>query len=279
VITDAEEGLILVDINALADGEFRNNFLDRALTWDGNGALKGARHVTVAGSMLYITTPAGVAAVDVTEALQPKLLTLVPLPGARASMQQFRYLFVTDGEGLKVMDITQPERARLVPGAVVPLQDAHKVFVSRTYAFVAAGAEGLAIIDVEKPEAPKLYQMFDGGGVIQDARDVVVASTNASLFAYVADGAAGLKVLQLTAPDTQPNFYGFSPEPKPQIIAMRKTRSPALALSRPLERDRAVDESGGQVAVFGRRGARPFQDAEMRRLYLDQNQATWAVTD
>jgi hypothetical protein len=110
-------------------------------------------------------------------------------------------------------------------------------------------------------------------------RDVVVASTNASLFAYVADGAEGLKVLQLTAPDTQPNFYGFSPEPKPKVIAWRKTKSPALALSRPLERDRAVDESGGQVAVFGRRGSRPFQADEMQRLYLDDQLAPWVVWD
>ncbi|MEQ1801631.1 MAG: hypothetical protein ABL989_06900 [Gammaproteobacteria bacterium] len=279
VITDAVEGLILVDINTLADGEFRNNFLGRALTWDAGGALKGARHVTVAGSTLYITTSAGVAVVDVTDALRPNLLTTVPLPGARASMQQFRYLFVTDGEGLKVVDVTVPAKARLVPGAVVPLKDAHKVFVSRTYAFVAAGSEGLAIVDVEKPEAPRLHQMFDGGGAVRDARDVVVAATNASLFAYVADGAGGLKVLQLTAPDTQPNFYGFSPEPKPQVIASRKTRSPALALSRPLERDRAVDESGGQVAVFGRRGSRPFQADEMRRFYLDDQQLPWVVRD
>jgi len=279
VITDDVEGLILVDINTLADGEFRNNFLRRALTWDANGALRGARHVTVAGSTLYITTPAGVAVVDVATALQPKLLTVVPLPGARASMQQFRYLFVTDGEGMKVIDITRPAQARLVTGAVVPLKDAQKIFVSRTYAFVAAGAEGLAIIDVERPEAPGLYQLFNAGGDLRDVRDVVVASTNASLFAYVADGAAGLKVLQLTAPDTQPNFYGFSPEPKPQVIARRPTRSPALALSRPLERDRAVDESGGQVAVFGRRGSRPFQAGEMQRLYLNDQLLPWVVRD
>ena len=279
VITDAVEGLILVDINTLADGEFRNNFLRRALTWDGGGALQGARHVTVAGSTLYITTPAGVAVVDVSDALNPVLLTTVRLPGARASMQQFRYLFVTDGEGLKVIDVTTPARARVVPGATVLLKDARKVFVSRTYAFVAAGGEGLAIIDVEKPEAPKLHRMFDGGGAIRDARDVVVASTNASLFAYVADGQYGLKVLQLTAPDTQPNFYGFSPEPRPQVIAMRRTKSPALSLSRPLERDRAVDESGGQVAVFGRRGSRPFQADEMRRLYLDDRLSPWVVAD
>ncbi len=279
VITDAVEGLILVDINTLADGDFRNNFLRRALTWDAEGVLKGARHVTVAGSTLYITTPAGVAVVDVTVALQPKLLTVVSLPGARASMQQFRYLFVTDGEGLKVIDITRPAQARLVTDVVVPLKDAQKIFVSRTYAFVAAGAEGLAIIDVEKPEAPQLYQLFNDGGNLRDTRDVVVASTNASLFAYVADGAGGLKVLQLTAPDTQPNFYGFSPEPKPQVIARRTTRSPALALSRPLERDRAVDESGGQVAVFGRRGSRPFQVEEMQRLYLDDQLLPWVVRD
>jgi hypothetical protein len=108
---------------------------------------------------------------------------------------------------------------------------------------------------------------------------VVVASTNATLFAYVADGAAGLKVIQLTAPDTQPNFYGFSPEPRPQLVARYATRHAALALSRPLERDRAVDETGGQVAVFGRRGARPFNGAEMRRLYLDRDGAPWVVPD
>ena len=46
----------------------------------------------------------------------------------------------------------------------------------------------------------RLDQLFDAGGRLVDARDVVVASTNASLFAYVADGVGGLKVLQLTSP-------------------------------------------------------------------------------
>lgn len=279
VITDAEEGLILVDVNTLSDGEFRNNFLSRALTWDAGGALRGARHVTIAGSTLYITVPAGVAVVDVSEALKPRLLATVPLPGARASMQQFRYLFVTDGEGLQVVDVTVPAQARLVPGATVPLADAHKVFVARTFAYVAAGAQGLAIVDVTNPEQPRLHQLYDAGGALRDARDVVVASTNASAFAYVADGMGGLKVIQLTAPDTQPNFYGFSPEPRPRLVATRATRSPALSLSRPLERDRAVDESGGQVAVFGRRGSRPFVLSEMQRLYLDQDGKPWFVED
>ncbi len=63
------------------------------------------------------------------------------------------------------------------------------------------------------------YSRFNADGQLVDSRDVIVATTNASLFGYVADGAGGLKVLQLTSPESQPKFYGFSPEPKPQLIA------------------------------------------------------------
>jgi len=106
-----------------------------------------------------------------------------------------------------------------------------------------------------------------------------VGSTNASLFAYVADGGNGLKVVQLTAPDTQPRFYGFSPEPRPRLIAWRETASPATTLAKGLERDRAVDETGGQVAVFGRIGSRPFNLEEMRRMYLEPDGRVWTVRD
>jgi hypothetical protein len=151
--------------------------------------------------------------------------------------------------------------------------------VARTYAYGAAGADGLAIVDVTRPEAPQLYPMFNADGKLTDARDVIVATTNASLFAYVADGRNGLKVIQLTAPDTQPKFSGFSPEPKPRLVAWRATKSPALALSRGLERDRAVDETGGQVAVFGRIGSRPFNLQEQRKLFLKPDGTPWTVND
>ena len=114
---------------------------------------------------------------------------------------------------------------------------------------------------------------------ISDANDVVVGSTNASLFAYIADGANGLKVVQLTAPDSQPRFYGFSPEPKPQLIAWHKTRTPALALSKGLDRDRAVDETGGQIAVFGRIGSRPFTAEEMAKMYRNPDGSVWTVSN
>ncbi len=282
-ITDAVEGLILTDITTMADGDPRNNFLERAVTWNGGtemrGVLDGARHIVLGGRFAYIAADKGLVVVDLDDPLHPKLAALVPLVGARASALQFRYLFVTDDGGLKVVDVTDPTRPRVVPGAAVALADAHRVYVARTFAYVAAGKQGLAIIDVERPEAPKLYSMFTAGGKLDDARDVVVGSTNASLFAYVADGVNGLKVVQLTAPDTQPKFYGFSPDPKPQLIAWRNTATPAMALSKGLDRDRAVDETGGQIAVFGRIGARPFNASEMGRFYRRPDGTVWTVTD
>jgi hypothetical protein len=279
VITDAEEGLILVDVNTLQDGEPRNNFLKRALTWNEGGVLNGARHITLGGSYAYVTANAGVVIVNLTNPLKPRVAAVVPVKGARSSALQLRYLAVTDDTGLRFLDVTIPERAAVVASAFIPLADADRIHIARTYAYVAGGREGLVIVDIENPEKPRVYMKFTAEGTLNDVRDVTVASTNASTFAYVADGKNGLKVVQLTGPDTQPKFYGFSPEPKPHVIAWRRTKSPALSLSRALERDRAVDETGGQVAVFGRVGSRPFNLEEQRRMYLKRDGTPWTVRD
>ncbi len=278
-ITDSVEGLILTDVNTLADRDPQNNFLTRALTWNEGGVLNGARHIVLGGRFAYISADAGLVIVDLDDPLKPRLAGVVPLKGARAAALQFRYLFALDDEGLTTIDVTDPTKARQVGTARVPLADARRIYVARTYAYIAAGKEGLAIVDVERPEAPKLYMKYDADGKLNDARDVIVGTTNASLFAYVADGANGLKVLQLTSPEIQPKFYGFSPEPKPKLIAWRPTPTPALALSKGLDRDRAVDETGGQIAVFGRIGARPFNWDEMKHFYQRPDGSVWTVTD
>jgi len=277
-ITDAEEGLIVTNVDTLVDGDPQNNFLTRAATWNPKGLLNGARHITLGGRYAYVSTPTGLVIIDIDKPLEPQHVATVPMTDVRASALQFRYLFVTDQTGLRVIDITNPTKP-ILQKASVPLKDARKLYVARTFAYVAGGSEGLAIIDVEKPTEPRLYQLFTAGGQMNDVQDVVVGSTNASLFAYVADGKNGLKVVQLTAPDTQPRFYGFSPDPKPYLIAWRKTQSAAMGLSKGLDRDRAVDETGGQIAVFGRIGARPFVAKEMERLYMRPDGRIWTVTD
>jgi len=97
-------------------------------------------------------------------------------------------------------------------------------------------------------------------------------------FAFVADGKNGMRVVELFGPKTQPNFYGFSPQPVPKLIATRKVSGEALAISKGVDRDRAVDEDGNQLSVFGRRGARPFNHEEAQRLYL-RNGELYTVTN
>ena len=51
-----------------------------------------------------------------------------------------------------------------------------------------------------------------------------------------------------------------------------------LAVAKGLDRDRAVDETGNQIGVFGRLGARPLNGAEQRRMYLRDGRP-WFVSD
>jgi hypothetical protein len=150
--------------------------------------------------------------------------------------------------------------------------------VARTYAYVSGGKQGLVIVDVEHPEQPKLDQVFNADGAMNDVNDVKIGMVSAGAFAYVADGQNGLRVLQLLSPMDNPAFAAFSPRPMPRLIASRHTSGPALAISKGIDRDRAVDETGNQLAVFGRRGARPFNLEEMRRLYL-RDDKLYTVTD
>jgi hypothetical protein len=279
VVTDSVEGLYLVNVDTMSDGEPRNNFLRRAVTWNENGVLNGARHITLAGHYAYITADAGLVVVDLNDPLHPRLAATLPLRDARASALQFRYLWVTDAEGLKLFDITDMANPVPVPGGTVALADARRIYLARTYAYVAAKQQGLAIINVANPErpGPPTFVTFDGQ--MNDVEDVIVGSTNASLFAYVADGRNGIKVVQLTSFATTNQVYGFSPRPVPELIAWARTPTPAISLSKGLDRDRAVDETGGQMAVFGRLGSRPFNRQEMERLFLNSRRLPYRVSD
>src|SRR3546814_20173422 len=67
----------------------------------------------------------------------------LPLTDARASAVQFRYLWVTDAEGVKLFDITHMDRPVPVPAGTVRIADARKLYLARTYMYVAAKADGL----------------------------------------------------------------------------------------------------------------------------------------
>jgi len=273
-VTDREEGLVMVTVGTLVDGDPQNNFLDKEkiIRFNPDGKLAGAMHSFMAGTNLFVVAQRGlfVLGLSNTELNGPSLVAEVSkgeFKNPRAIGVQFRYAFVTDDEGFKVVNITDPAKPELVRGAVVPLKNAQRFYLARTYAYVANGPEGLAFIDITNPEKPRLERMYNADGALNDTRAVQIGSVNASMFALVADGKNGMRVLQMISPENVPEHMGFSPQPNPKLIATFPTHGPAVAISRGLDRDRVVDETGNQTVVFGRRGARPFHLEEMEAFY------------
>jgi hypothetical protein len=290
-VADKYEGLVIIGdpnlkaktpgVGTLLDGDPANNFLKRALAFNPDGVLNGARRISFVGTYAYVLSDAGLVVVDLDNPLQPKVTAQIGSPALDRPVGiavQFRFAFVVDRAGLKVLDVTDPAKPVIVSNATVPLEDARNIYTARTYAYVAAGKQGLAIVNIERPDQPRLNQMFNAGGKLNDSNDVKLGMVSSSLFAFVADGRNGLRVLQLFGPEGDPNYAGFSPRPLPQLIATYRGSGSALAVSRGIDRDRAVDETGNQLAVFGRRGARPFNKQELQGLYL-QNGQLYTVTN
>ena len=291
-VADKEEGLVVVGnpdlkakspgVGTLLDGDPTNNFLKRGLAFNPGGAITGAHRITIAGTFAYILTDKALVVVDLDNPLAPKITATIGAPllnDPRAIAIQFRYAFVVDREGMKVLDVTDLAQPKPVPNVLVPFEDARNIYVARTYAYVSAGKQGVAIVDVERPALPKLDQFFSAEGRLNDVNDIKIGMVAGSAFAFVADGKNGLRVVQIVSPFDDPaHFSGFSPRPLPKLIATAHTKGPALVISKGIDRDRAVDESGNQLAVFGRRGARPLNRAESQRLYL-RNGQLYTTTD
>src|SRR6267378_2712500 len=293
-IADKEEGLVIIGdpnlkskspgVGTLLDGNPANNFLKRALAFNPDGILTGARRITIAGTFAYVLTDKALVVVDLDNPLAPKITATIGAPDLddpRGIAVQFRYAFVVDRYGLKTLDVADLAHPKMTDKGRVSLGDARNVYVARTYAYVADGRFGVSVVDVEIPERPHYDQMFGGNGQMNDAYDVKIGMVAGSAFAFVADGMYGLRIWQIVSPwDDAAHFSGFSPRPSPKLVATAHTRGPALAISKGIDRDRAVDESGNQLAVFGRRGARPLNRAEMRGLYIHSKTGQpYAVAD
>ncbi|MBW3539142.1 MAG: hypothetical protein KY476_02635, partial [Planctomycetes bacterium] len=279
-VTDKYEGLIMVGAGTLLDGNPLNNFVKKDVVFNPDGILNGARSIEIVGTNAYICCDVGLVVVSIENPKEPQITEIIDseiLTHPTDVAVQFRYGFVCDHEGIKVLDTTDPAHPKYL--TKIELHEAHKIYVARTYGYVAAGSQGLVILDLKDPAHPKIDQIYNAGGKICELHDVKLGITYTSEFAYLADGHNGLHVVQLTSPDT-PGYAGFSPRPTPRLVGTFKIPKGghAVAISEGIDRDRAVDEAGNQIAVFGRVGARPLNLEEQRRLYL-QGGDIWTVAD
>ncbi|HEX4749698.1 MAG TPA: hypothetical protein VH302_09170 [Bryobacteraceae bacterium] len=289
--TDGEDGLVVIGnplsnpkspgVLTLLDGNPENNFLHATVKFNPENKLHGARRITIAGNYAYILCDRGLVVVDLSNPEHPQVTGEIGSPDLVHPVGlalQFRYAFVVDAQGFKVLDVTDLAHPKIVRTPAISLSDAHNVYVARTYAYVAGGKQGMVLVDIEKPEQPKVDQVFNANGELNDTRDIKLGMTAASAFAYIADGKNGLRIVQVIAPNDTPGYLGFSPRPTPKLIATYRTKGPAVAVSKGIDRDRGADESGNQLTVFNRRGSRPFNLEEMQRMYL-RNGKLYTVTD
>ncbi len=280
--TDFHEGLILIAVGTLLDGNPLNNFVKKDVVFNPGGLLQGSKSVTIFGTYAYVCCNAGLVVVSIADPEHPFVTSVTGadlLHNPKAIEMQFRYGFLLDDDGLKVFDVTVPSEPKLTSS--LPLEEhSHNLYIARTYAYIAGGTSGLIIVDVKDPTSPRIDQIYNAHGEINDLHDVKLGITYTSEFAYLADGKNGLRVVQLTSPNT-PGSSGFSPRPTPELVATFRIPKggEALCVSEGVDRDRAIDESGNQIAVFGRVGAGPMSLVDQQRMYLRPNGSPWTVFD
>lgn len=101
---------------------------------------------------------------------------------------------------LQVVDLSNPARpviageisTTIVPGSITGLRDV-ALMRGHGLAIVAAGVNGLWVVDVSEPTAPRVV-----GTVVTSGRALAVDVDEAETRAYVADGPHGVKIFDLT---------------------------------------------------------------------------------
>src|SRR5262249_15017812 len=108
-VTDKYEGLIVIGAGPALSPNPTVPFLEREATFNPNGILNGAKAITIVGTYAYISCDAGLVVVSLDDPKKPKVTSVLgspylKKPGVIAC--QFRYAYVCDEEGIKVLNIT-----------------------------------------------------------------------------------------------------------------------------------------------------------------------------
>jgi hypothetical protein len=147
----------------------------------------------------------GLQVIDISEPTQPRVVAACDTPGIAGAVKLHENrAYIGDGQGgLQIIDITNPlQPARLGGRTFGTYVGGSEVIGSRAY--VADGV-GLSIIDVSNPADLQLIGSiaFDPTRTSGQPIDVAVAGN----YAYVADWASGLQVVDISDP-ARPRVVG-----------------------------------------------------------------------
>lgn len=172
--------------------------------------------LAVSGHYAYIADSRGyIAIVNVTDPLLPVLTgSTILSPSPQKLFISGNVLYIADAiSGLRLVDITNPLNPSVL-GGTVTTGTAVSVYVFENRAYVAEKDDGIDIFDVSNPAEPHLIN----SRAMTDARDICILVSGSSLYALVADGDAGLKILNVS------NIQ--NPLPDPVVVDSRGTGTP-----------------------------------------------------
>jgi hypothetical protein len=164
-----------------------------------------ARVAYVADALLGLVT------VSLPDPSHPQIASTLAVADPRDVAVAARTLYLAAGSGVLTFDLSNPLAPQPLGGVVTT--DARALAVHGLQLVVADGGAGLAIIDVRLPQAPAIVAALDLNGedpAPNNAQDVVTMPHYSNpvaagmkpfrMTAYVADGAAGVRIVSLDDP-------------------------------------------------------------------------------
>ena len=118
--------------------------------------------ISIAGDHAYVAAVQyGLQVVDITDRIHPRTIAALPAVGQAYDVKvRGQYAYVA-GNGLLVVDISQPESPQIVGS--VGVGDPRCLALSGQYAFVTNWGSGLAVVDIGNPQAPVVVGAVDTG--------------------------------------------------------------------------------------------------------------------
>jgi hypothetical protein len=160
--------------------------------------------VVVSGNYAYLGCESDLHVVDISDPAHPEVVGAFPetasavaVAGERAYITQFT---PTEGQGLRILDVSNPVRIREIGFCSAPTWEAVSVIVAGDRAYVGAGRAGLRIVDVTDPARPV---EVGGYAMIGTAGDVAVRGSHA----YVVGEDSGLHIVDVADP-ASPSLVG-----------------------------------------------------------------------
>lgn len=206
------------------------------------------RAVFAANGRLYALTQRGLRIYDVTSPANPPVLGERVITGNKTDVfVSGAMVYVSLGVGgVQILDASNPDAIGLL-GTLVTSGPANGAEVIGNRLYVAAGSAGVEVHDVSNPANPTRL----GSLATDDARDLLVDDR----LIYVADGASGVKVLQVL--DASASAPAITLQPRPCNVVAGENCTLVIG---------AV--GGGPLSYQWRRDGGPIPGANSARLEL-----------